>query len=486
MYSTLGCSHITASRPLPLVIDLDGTLLRTDLLLETGLAFLKTHPASFLEPFKWLAKGKARLKDELARATHIDVSVLPYNPEVIELIEIERSKGRKLVLATASHHTLATRIADHLDLFDEIIASDGEINLSAGTKRDVLVRRYGAQGFDYAGNSHDDIPVMRAARRAYLVNPESGVERRSRSLGNIERVIRSRETLARDWAGALRLHQWLKNLLIFIPLLAAHRLDDSGLILDGLLAFFLFGLCASSVYLLNDLLDLEDDRRHSTKCRRPFASGHLSISAGLVTIPLLLAGGFSGAIWLLPAGFAGGLLVYYALTLLYSLALKHWVVIDVILLASLYTLRVIIGGAVFAIPLSFWMLAFSLFFFLSLALVKRCTELRHALDCGHNEQTPGRAYCPSDLPILASLGTASGYISVMVLALYIRDADTSSLYRHPELIWLACPLLLFWITRTWVLSHRGQMDDDPVIFAVRDRTSLITGGLFALVFWGAA
>lgn len=469
----------------PLVVDLDGTLLCSDLLLETGLAFARAHPARLLHPVLWLTQGKAKLKDGLARSTMLDVSRLPYDLAVIELIEAERRKGRRIILATASHHTLAERVAEHLQLFDDVIASDADRNLSAQQKKDALVQRFGEGGFDYVGNAHDDLPVWRAARQAYVVNPERGLEPHARQLDNLAAVIRSNQPALRDWAKALRFHQWTKNLLIFVPLLAAHRLSDLALVTQGLLAFLLFGLCASSVYLLNDLLDLGDDRHHATKRHRPFAAGRLSLKSGLLAFPLLLLAAFAGALWWLPIEFTAVLAVYYALTLAYSLVLKRWMVIDVMALASLYTLRIIAGAAALAIPLTFWMLAFSMFMFLSLALVKRYAELRQARVKGDTDKARGRGYYPSDLEMLASLGGASGYVAVMVLALYINDLSATALYRHPEIIWLACPLLLLWITRVWMLTHRGQMHDDPIVFAISDRTSLIIGALFALVFWAA-
>ncbi|GAB3378532.1 UbiA family prenyltransferase [Azotobacter armeniacus] len=469
----------------PLVIDLDGTLLRSNLLLETGLCFFRRQPLQLHKPLGWLSNGKAMLKEKLALASDIEVGSLPYDPQVIALIEAERRNGRIVVLATASHHSLAERVAGHLQLFDRVLGSTAERNLSAHRKRDILVEHYGEGGFDYVGNSQDDIPVWAVARKAYVVNPERGVESRARALGNVEQVIRSNPSSLQDWRKALRLHQWMKNLLIFVPLLAAHRLTDPVLLWQGILAFLLFGLCASSVYLLNDLLDLPDDRLHHAKRHRPFAAGRLSIRSGLLVCPLLLAGAFAGALWLLPWPFAVALAAYYSLTLAYSLALKRYMAVDVIALALLYTLRIIAGGAAFGLPLTFWILAFSMFIFLSLALVKRYAELREAWREGHTEKTRGRGYYPDDLGEISSLGAASGYLAVMVLALYIHDQATVSLYAYPELIWLACPLLLFWITRVWMLTHRGQMNEDPVVFAIRDRVSLLVGVLFGLVFWGA-
>lgn len=470
----------------PLVIDLDGTLLNSDLLMESGLAFLKKSPLLALAPFKWISSGKAHLKTRLALSAPLDVSVLPYNKAVIALAQREKTKGRMIVLATASHHSYAEQIAEHLGFFDRVLATNASTNLSAHKKRDLLVAEYGEQGFDYVGNSKDDLPVWKAARRAYVINASAKVTNQANRHGNVESVMADAPVSFKVWLKALRLHQWMKNLLIFVPLLAGHKLLVPDLLFSGLIAFICFGLCASSVYVLNDLLDLEDDRHHRSKKHRPFASGELSITTGLLIFPLLLGCGLGGAALFLPLKFLAILLIYYALTLAYSFALKRQMVMDVIALAALYTLRIIAGAFAFSSVLTFWMLAFSMFIFLSLALVKRYAELKDARDKGQTQKARGRGYYPDDLEMIASLGAASGYLSVMVLALYIQDQATTILYRQPQIIWLACPLLLFWVTRIWMLTHRGQMHDDPVVFAVKDKGSLVVGVLFACVFWLAA
>jgi 4-hydroxybenzoate polyprenyltransferase len=469
----------------PLVVDLDGTLLRSDLLIESGLAYIRARPAHALAPFIWLMSGKAYLKTRIAQVAEFDVACLPYDTQVIALIERERTRGRAIILATASHTIYAEQIAAHLKLFDRVMATDEVTNLSAHIKRDRLVEEFGVRGFDYVGNSLDDLPVWTAARRAYVVNPEPGVEAKANALGNVEQVISFPRSSPKAWARALRFHQWMKNLLIFVPLLASHQLGNVHMLLDGMLAFIFFGLCASSVYLLNDLLDLTDDRQHATKRHRPFASGLLSIKAGLLVAPVLLIAAFSGALWLLPWQFTVALASYYILTLAYSIWLKRLMVADIIALALLYTMRIIAGTFAFGLSLTFWMLAFSMFIFLSLALVKRYAELREARSSGKTEKTRGRGYYPDDLEMISSLGASSGYISVMVLALYIQDQTTVALYRYPQVIWLACPLLLFWISRTWLLTHRGHMHDDPVVFAIKDRVSWLVGGLFGAIFWFA-
>jgi 4-hydroxybenzoate polyprenyltransferase/phosphoserine phosphatase len=475
--------HDVPAPPPPLVVDLDGTLLRSDLLVETGLRFLREHPHRFWQPLVWLFAGKAALKDRLAATTAIEADLLPYNADVILAIRDARSQGRRVVLATASHRTWAVQVAEHLGLFDEVLATQGTLNLSAGRKRDVLVDRFGEHGFDYLGNSHDDLPIFAAARRGYLVNPQPGLIRRLRATdAPVEVLVVARPSLV-TWLRALRLHQWLKNLLLFVPLLASHRIADAALLFDGLLAFMLFGMCASSVYVLNDLLDLPDDRRHPKKRGRPFASGALSVKTGLIAVPALLLFAFAGSALLLPWAFTAILAGYYVLTLAYSLDLKRRMMVDVLALAALYTARVIAGGAAFGLELTFWMLAFSMFIFLSLAMVKRYAELHAAAERGETMQTPGRGYWPADLGMVSVLGAASGYLAVLVLALYIHDEATAAMYAHPEWIWLAVPLLLFWISRVWMLAHRGQMHEDPLLFAVRDRTSLFVGALFLFVFW---
>ncbi|MEE4671624.1 UbiA family prenyltransferase [Pseudomonas alliivorans] len=470
----------------PLVVDLDGTLLRSDVLFETAMAFIRQYPLQVFKLLLWLLQGKASLKRGLALSVKLDIALLPYDADVIEYIQQARRTGRLIVLATAAHETLATQIARHLNLFDQVWASDGEVNLSAHRKRDLLIDHYGQSGFDYIGNSIDDLCIWATARKAIVANPHVGVQRRAQAQGNVDQVLNAHATSLKDWRKALRLHQWLKNALIFVPLLAAHQIQQSQQVIDGLLAFLFFGLCASSVYVLNDLLDLADDRHHRSKRNRPFASGRLPIKSGLIAVPTLLLLAFGGAAAVLPWQFSAVLGAYYLLTLVYSLYLKRHMAVDVIVLAMLYTTRILAGAAAFHLPLTFWILAFSMFLFLSLALVKRYAELREARVREVEGKTRGRGYYPGDLDMIASLGASSGNLAVMVLALYIHEGATIALYQHPHVIWLACPLLLFWITRIWMLTHRGLMNDDPVVFAIRDRISQGIGALFLLVFWVAA
>ncbi len=478
--------QISTKQP-PLIIDLDGTLIKTDLLIESALVHARSKPLEILKPIFWLLSGKAFLKQKLAHSAKIDVSTLPYNQEVIGFIEQEREKGRIVILATASHKTYADQISNHLGIFERVLATDGTTNLSAKNKRDALVAEFGEGGFDYVGNSNDDFPVWQSARVAYAVAPEFGVIGKAKKLDISLQVIPiSKPSLVKSWVKALRFHQWVKNLLIFVPLLASHQIGNIHLILIGLLAFLFFGLCASSVYILNDLLDLGDDRHHPSKRNRAFASGRVSVKSGIMAFPVLLLAGLAGSALLLPWQFTAVLISYYFLTLAYSIALKRMMVIDVIMLGMLYTLRIIAGSTAIGSVPTFWMLAFSIFMFLSLAFVKRYAELREAKNSGKSEKTRGRGYYPDDLEIISSMGVASGYLSTLVLALYIQDYNTTQLYRHPQIIWLSCPLLLFWISRTWMLTHRGHMHEDPIVFALRDTASRWTGIIFLLIFALAA
>ena len=467
----------------PLVIDLDGTLIKSDLLIESILALIRARPNNVFHPLIWLMSGKPYLKGKLANISKIDVACLPYENQVVALIKEERAKGREIIMATASHKIYADQIAEHLQLFDRVLATEGEVNLSANNKGKRLVEEYGKRGFDYVGNSYDDLPVWQVARKAYVVNPARGVEAKARKIGNVETVISFQNIFVKSFIKEMRFHQWMKNFLIFIPLLASHILDQANLLLNGVLAFIIFGLCASSVYVLNDLLDLSDDRHHATKRHRPFASGQLSLKFGLLAFPFLLFAAFAGSLLLLPWKFTATLASYYILTLAYSIWLKRMMLVDVITLALLYTLRLIAGTFAFGVKLTFWLLAFSMFMFLSLALVKRYAELWEARNKGKVEKARGRGYYPDDLEMISSLGASSGYLSIMVLAFYIQDRATIVLYSHPQIIWLACPLLLLWISRIWLLTHRGEMHDDPVLFAIKDRFSLLVGVAIGAIFW---
>lgn len=467
----------------PLVVDLDGSLIKTDLLAETASRFLVGRPGGAFKLLAWLREGRVVLKSRLAEATTIDVALLPYNEELLAWLRLERSQGRRIVLATASHRLLAEQVARHLGCFDAVLASDADRNLKGSAKRDALVQLYGERGFDYVGNDWPDLKIWQSAAQAHVVGRSPRLTERVRQLGNLGRIIdHGGPSLPVAFGRALRPHQWLKNLLIFIPLLAAHLVGDGTRVLHAVLAFVIFGLTASSAYLLNDLVDVADDRRHARKRRRPFAAGHLSLVHGWAAWPLLLMLSFSTAAWLLPWRFIVCLSIYFVLTIAYSLRLKRIPVLDVFVLAGLYTLRIVTGAAAVDVPLSFWLLLFSIFLFLSLALVKRFSELKTSRDAGVTEALPGRGYAPQDLEMVSSLGGSAGYIAVLVLGLYVQDSHTATLYAEPRFIWLACPVLLYWISRVWLIAHRGKMHDDPIVFAVTDRVSWAVILILVLAF----
>ena len=465
----------------PLCVDLDGTLIRSDLLLESFLLVIKRNPLLiFLVPL-WLVRGKAVLKAEIARRVDLDPAALPYDERLIVWLAEQKRAGRALWLCTASNQRLAESVANHVGLFDGVLASSDRENLSGRVKADRLVREFGARAFDYCGNDQVDLPIWQVSRGAIVVNCDDSLVRKAASITDIvARFPRERSPL-RSALKALRPHQWVKNLLLLVPLATAHRLTDIagwGAVFE---AFVAFSLCASSVYVLNDMLDLQADRAHPRKRLRPFASGDLSLLFGFVLAPgLLLVAGLLAL--RLPPLFAGIIAGYYVLTLAYSFWLKRQVVLDTLALAALYTVRIVAGAAAIGVPLSFWLLLFSIFLFLSLALVKRYAELEDARRTDRLGAA-GRGYGVDDLPILLSLGIASGYLSVLVLALYIRDPVTSTLYQHAEIIWLLCMLLLYWISRVWLKTHRGEMHDDPVVFALKDRVSLGIGLLGAVTVW---
>lgn len=482
MIFTVSIHWVSVIKNKIIVVDLDGTLINTDMLIENLFCFLRLHPLRILHVIAWLWMGKVHFKSHLADAIIPDVTKLPYQKILLEWLKTQHFLGVKLVLATASDTRIADKVANHLGIFDEVLATK-DINLSSKNKRDELLRRYGAKGFEYVGNSMADLAVWKEASAIHIVNPEFGVLSAARKIGTVDRIFNDRPPYFRTLIKALRIHQWAKNVLLFVPLLASHRMMDVQLLWDGGLAFIAFGTLASSVYLLNDLLDLADDRKHHSKFTRPLAAGTLPIFHALLLIPTLLCSAFTLSLVFLPLQFTGVLVAYYLLTLLYSLWLKRVVMLDVVMLAMLYVIRIVAGAAAMpSLATTFWILAFSTFIFLSLAFVKRYTELCDARRKGNHEKASGRSYYPADFELLASLGGSAGYTSVLVLALYINEASSGSLYKSPEWMWGVCPLLLFWLSRIWLLAHRGQMHDDPIIFALRDKVSRWIGLLFIIFF----
>ncbi|HET8701499.1 MAG TPA: UbiA family prenyltransferase [Nitrococcus sp.] len=465
----------------PLIVDLDGTLLSTDLLHESVFALIRRSPGYLFCLPVWLLRGKARLKDEIARRIDLDIPGLPFNESFLAHLKAEKASGRALVLATASNQKFAQRIAEHLGIFDAVIASDEKVNLCGQHKLAALRERFSDTGFDYAGNGAVDRPIWRAARQATLVGSSPRIARAVEKEATVERAFPQKRATFSTYARALRLHQWLKNLLVFVPLVAALHFTDLASLSHAVIAFFAFGLCASSVYVLNDLVDLEDDRQHPRKRYRPFAAGELSIARGCTLIPALLAGAIVLSL-LLPLEFLEVLGVYYATTLAYSFKIKQAEVLDILALALLYTLRIVGGGAATGTPLTFWLLAFSLFLFLSLAVAKRCAELAVMRNMG-KERSHGRGYRVEDLPLLYSVGVGAGYVATLILSLYLPSDAVARAYSHPWMLWVFCPMLLYWITRVWLKTYRGEMHDDPVVFAVRDNSSQLLALIGGLCIW---
>jgi 4-hydroxybenzoate polyprenyltransferase len=461
----------------PLCVDLDGTLISSDVLFESLLLLLKRNPLYLLCLPLWLIRGRAALKAEIAARVQLNPAALPYNRAFVEWLESERRTGRSLWLCTAADERLAVGIAAHLGIFEGVLASDGNTNLSGTNKAAQLVQRFGAGSFDYCGNERKDIAVWQRARGAIVVSGGPRLEREAARHTTLLRSFSASATSLRATIRALRPHQWAKNILVLVPLLAAHRANDATALLQGLLATIAFCFCASSVYVINDLLDLEADRAHPRKSKRPFASGSLPLTAGFVLAPALLVVAVALA-WILPWKFQAVFATYYVLTLAYSFTLKGRVLVDTFVLACLYTLRIMGGAAAVSVPLSFWLLLFGMFLFLSLAFAKRFAEL-DAMRRAHRLRAAGRGYVVDDLPVLQSLGAAAGYLSVLVLALYINSPDISALYRRPKFIWILCVLVLFWISRVWMKAQRGEMHDDPVVYALKDRVSLAIGLLAA-------
>ncbi|WP_368732172.1 UbiA family prenyltransferase [Salinarimonas soli] len=460
----------------PLVVDLDGTLVRSDLLIETAFSELGRRPRSLVDMAAALSQGKATLKHRLSEPVDFDPAVLPYDDAVIARIEEARAEGRPVYLASASHQRLVSAVAEHLGLFDGWFASNETVNLAGAAKAAELVDAFGEGGFDYIGNDRADLPVWARARNAIAIRTPAAVARRLSALAPTAEHLPHRRPTPRTWAKMLRVHQYAKNALIFLPLLASHSLTPGALV-QALLAVVAFSLCASGVYVLNDLVDLQDDRRHRTKCRRPLACGDIPLVHGILAVPLLLAGAALVAA-LVSWPFMGVLAGYLAITTAYSFYLKRVLLVDVITLASLYSIRVVAGAVAIGVTPSGWLVGFCLSIFLSLALIKRYVELAARLDA--NQPAPAnRGYRTGDLGAVAALAAAAGFQAVTVFALYVSSDAVQGLYTRPDILWLVCPILTYWIARALMLAQRREMDDDPVVFALRDRQSLVAAVLIA-------
>lgn len=463
---------------IPLAVDLDGTLISTDLLWESVFQLLRTNPLYlFLIPI-WLFSGKARLKTEIARRVPFDAAHLPYREDFVSYLRAERVRGRELVLVTAAAEPFAKAVAAHLGLFSAVYHTDEATNLAAHRKAALLAKLYGPQGFDYAGNDRADIAVFQAARNAIVVAPDAVADRYQKAHASMR--FDAKRANMKTYIKMLRVHQWLKNFLVFASPVLAHTVLMPETLFATTLAMVAFSFSASAIYIINDILDLPLDRQHPTKRNRPFASGAISIPFGLMVSALLLLA-TAAICLLLPLQFAAVIVLYLVVTTAYSLALKRMLLIDVLCLAGLYALRILGGKAATDLPLSFWLMAFGLFFFLSLALVKRYVELRFTtVDVG--DRIAGRGYRPEDIHIVAQSGVSSAFAAALVLSLYIQSEDIRALYNEPWVIWPLVPMVLYINVRIWILAHRKELDDDPVVFIATDWRSQLVIAIGVVLF----
>lgn len=469
----------------PIIIDLDGTLIHSDMLHESFLFLLSKKPLEVLKIPYYLLKGRAFLKKRLALKSSVDITNLPYNLELIDWIKEQKNNGSKIILCTGSDIAYAQKISDFLCIFDDVIASDGKLNLVGRNKANTLINLYGSKNFHYAGNSKKDIHIWKECENAIIVNASKNLKNVVKSICNVSLFIPKKTIKLKYIFKAMRVHQWLKNLLLFAPLVAAHQINNVDLWTSVFIGFISFSLCASAIYLINDLTDLSNDRSHPRKKERPFASGKLPFYYGFALTPLLLLSSFAIAISFSNIEFIIWLCVYLFLTTLYTFILKPIIFLDVIVLAMLFTIRIIAGSSTILLPLSPWILAFSIFLFVSLAIIKRYAELEIQI-IQNKTKIKGRGYYTSDASLIQAIGLASGFCSILVFVLYLNSPEVMTLYSTPQVIWLCIPILIYWQSWMWLSAHRGNMHDDPVIFAIKDKQSLISGFLFiSVLFLGA-
>ncbi|MEM8987208.1 MAG: UbiA family prenyltransferase [Pseudomonadota bacterium] len=457
-------------------VDLDGSLIRTDMLLEAALKLLKRNPLNIFRLAMWAVQGRALLKTRLAETVEIDYAALPYEADVVEHLKAMKADGARIVLATASPRVFAEGVAAHLPLFDDVLATEPGVNLKGVNKLKAIQESAGEAAFAYVGDSPADRPIWRAASSEILVNASRNDVRRAKSQDKPSNVIQTRPSVFKSFLKEMRVHQWAKNVLVFVPLFTSHSYYDLGAVFACLVAFASFSLCASGVYFFNDLLDLEADRKHKTKWRRPLASGDLPISLGVIGAVALPVAAFALALVFAPLAFVAVLCVYFIMTNAYSFYLKAKSTADVMTLAILYTLRVVAGAAAIGVALSSWLLGFSIFVFVSLAYLKRYIEIA-GLDEG-GEKAAGRGYSGADTETMFVLGASNMTAAVLVLALYVNSEEITGTYQSPILLWGLCLLMLYWGNRIWIGARRGRISDDPVVFAIKDNISRLVGLAF--------
>ena len=481
----------------PLCVDLDGTLVKSDTLVDAVLLLVRQDPKSPLSWPGWLKQGKAGFKREITGRAQIDVEHLPYNEPLMAYLREEHARGRRIYLATAADHGLADRVAAYLGVFDGVLASDGKLNLAGGNKLRAFQEAF-PEGFTYIGNAIPDRTLLAASVQPMVANPHGKLRTALKNDNTvIHREFLDQRPPVKVLLKAIRMHQWAKNVLVFLPPLLAHDLSPRSMV-AALLAFLSLSFCASATYIINDLLDIEADRRHPRKRKRPFASGDLSPFTGVMIVGLffVVALGFAlllphmyamlpgkyGAHFPLasPYRFLMWLAIYTVTTLSYSFVLKRMALIDVIVLSGLYTIRILAGSAATGVAVSTWLSAFSIFFFLSLAFVKRFSEL-DLMIANNKTKASGRGYQTGDIEQLRAFGTSSAFASVVVLTMYISNLDAANLYAHTVRLWLLAPVLILWLSRVWLLASRGELHEDPVVYAITDRTSWVLGAVSALI-----
>lgn len=454
--------------PRPLVVDLDGTLTPTDTLIESLISILKHNPLEIFRLLYWLVSQRciANFKHRVAVQGRFTAPRVPFREDLVAWLGSEKQLGRTIVLATAAHESIAQAVADKIGLFDAVLSSTPQVNLKGKAKLEAIRARFG-NDFTYAGDSRADLPIWKAASASVLVGVSRRVAAQVERYGNVERRFSYPSISLATWLSAIRIHQWVKNVLIFVPLLTAFAFTSTSYLLHAAAAFVAFSLAASGTYILNDLWDLDSDRNHARKCLRPFAAGLIPVGHGIAVAALLVAMASLLAL-AISKPFLGMLVVYMVLTTTYSLVLKRYVLIDVLVLALLYTFRVLAGAVAIGVEVTPWLLAFSVFIFLSLALVKRCAELVSLQDT-NKTAINGRDYRVSDLAVLWPLGIGTGLCSIVVFGLYVGSPAAVALYNDATNgLWIAGIGLIYWIARIWLKTARGEMDDDPIVFTLKD------------------
>lgn len=474
------------SKTIALFVDLDGTLVATDTLLESIVLLLKLYPLKIFSLIIWLFRGKAFFKDMVSIYKIPQADILPYREKVLDFIKEEKEKGRKVYLLTAANQRIADEVASHLGCFAGAFGSNDKINLSGEQKLKRVYQIVGHAKFDYIGNSKADTPIWEKSNKIIVVNPTTSIKNKLKKFNNIQAIntnqnIKKIKTLIKG----LRVHQWTKNLLLFLPIIMAHQFTDVNLLGSVLWAFISFSFCASAVYILNDLLDIETDRKHPSKKTRPLASGMMSVQTSVLLIFLFLLTSVFISIKVLSTAFLLILIIYMILTTAYSIILKQIMLIDVMVLGGLYTLRITAGSIASRVDVSSWLLVFSMFFFLSLAFMKRYADLI-LMKQNNYDEIAGRGYHIDDLDIVQKSGITSGFVAMLVLALYINSEHVIELYKSPILIWFMIPVLFYWLMRMWMVANRGKMTDDPIIYAMRDKTTYVAMIIIVIIMLLAA